>query len=210
MLDSLAALSSIIRWRRSIKPVDMDPSRQVDGTLLMKLLENANWAPTHGMTEPWRFNIYQGSGRHDLSQAMQRIYRATTPAAEFREEKLTKMSQNPLLAPVVMVLWMARGGGEKIPELEEIEAVACAVQNLHLSAAAANMAGYWSTPPLVYTKEFAEWLEIRPEDRCLGLFYLGWPRTDIPIAHGKRQPIADKVKWHGQPINPVPQPPLPQ
>jgi len=209
MPDSLAELSSIIRHRRSIKPVDMDPQRQVDGTLLSKLLENANWAPTHGMTEPWRFNIYQGPAKYDLSNAMQRIYRATTPAAEFREDKLMKMSQNPHLAPVVLVIWMARGGGAKIPELEEIEAVACAVQNLHLSAAAAGMAGYWSTPPLVYTKEFAEWLEIRPEDRCLGLFYLGWPRTDIPIAQGKRQYISDKLRWFGSPVNLIPERTIP-
>lgn len=209
MPDSLAELSAVIRHRRSIKPVDMDPIRQVDSTLLMKLLENANWAPTHGMTEPWRFNIYQGAARQDLSETMQRIYRATTPAAEFRQDKLTKMSQNPQLAPVVIVLWMARGGGEKIPELEEIEAVACAVQNLHLSASAAGMAGYWSTPPLVYSKEFADWLEIRPEDRCLGLFYLGWPRTDIPHAQGKRQYISDKLRWFGEPVNLVPEPPRP-
>jgi nitroreductase len=199
MQDTLAAISAAIRHRRSIKPMDMDPARGVDRALLLELLENANWAPTHGMTEPWRFNIYQGEARRDLSGTMQRIYRDTTPAAEFREEKLRKMSENPLLAPVVMALWMERRGGAKIPELEEIESTACAVLNLHLSASAAGLAAYWSTPPLVYTKEFAEWLSIRPEDRCLGLFYIGWPKPGMKWPESTRHPIAEKVRWLGEP-----------
>src|SRR5476651_506343 len=104
---SLDFLTRIIRHRRSIKPVDMDASRAVERSLLTELLENANWAPTHGLTEPWRFNVYQGTARQGLSETMQRIYRETTPEAEFREDKLRKMSENPLRAPVVIVVWMA-------------------------------------------------------------------------------------------------------
>jgi len=103
-------LSRIIRQRRSIKPVDMDPERGVDRSLLTEILENANWAPTHGLTEPWRFAICQGAARQELSETMQRIYRETTPAAEFREDKLRKMSENPLRSPVVIVVWMERRG----------------------------------------------------------------------------------------------------
>ncbi len=208
MLEKLAPLSDIIRHRRSIKPVDMDPTRNVDSTLLMQLLENANWAPTHGLTEPWRFNIYQGAGRAELSKTMQAIYRETTPPEEFREDKLRKMSENPLLAPVVIAIWMERHAG-KIPELEEIEAVACAVQNFHLSASAAGLAGYWSSPPLVSTPQFAEWLSIRPEDRCLGLFYLGWPSNRSPLPKSVRHPISEKIRWIGEPVPTVPQQTVP-
>jgi nitroreductase len=199
MQDKLAALSDIIRHRRSIKPVDMDPARTVDRVLLTELLENANWAPTHGLTEPWRFRVCQGAARQELSETMQRIYKETTPAGEFREDKLRKMSENPLRAPVVIVLWMARRGGAKIPELEEIEATACAMQNLHLSASAAGLAGYWSTPPLVYTPQFARWLSILPEDRCLGLFYLGWPKEGLQWPESLRHPMAEKIQWLGEP-----------
>jgi nitroreductase len=111
---------------------------------------------------------------------------------------MTKMSTNPLLASAVIAIGMARRGGTKIPDLEEIEATACAVQNLALSASAAGLAGYWSTPPLVYTRDFANWLGLGAEDRCLGLFYLGWPKEGFNMPHPVRQPAADKITWRGE------------
>lgn len=195
MPDSLLFhLTEIIRGRRSVKPFDMDGSRAVGRPLITTLLENANWAPTHGLTEPWRFHVFQDDSRRALSETMQRIYRETTPADEFREEKLKKMSQNPLMAPVVVAWCMERHAG-KIPEIEEIEAAACAAQNFLLSAHAAGLACYWSTPPLIYTRDFAGWLGIGAEDRCLGLFYLGWPRKDLEAPARSRQPVAEKVRW---------------
>ncbi len=189
-------ISSIIRSRRSIKPVDMDPDRAVERTLLMGLLEDANHAPTHGLTEPWRFHVFTGPSRGELAQSMARLYQETTPAQEFREEKMRKMSENPKLAGAVLAIGMARLGGAKVPELEEIEAVACAVQNLALSATAAGLGGYWSSPPLVYTRQFADWLGLGPEDRCLGLFYLGWPRQGFRLPEATRKPVEQKITWH--------------
>ncbi len=188
-------LSALIRHRRSIKPVDMDATRTVERALLTQVLEDATWAPTHGLTEPWKFVMHQGAARQRLAEAMQQIYRETTPANEFREDKMKKMGENPLLAAVVIACVMERRGGAKIPEVEEIEAVACALQNLMLSATAAGLGCYWSTPPLLGTKQFAEWLQIGAEDRCVGLIYLGWPRAGLNWPRSVRQPVESKTRW---------------
>jgi nitroreductase len=194
--DTPAIITEVIRSRRSIKPFDMDSTREVERALILELLENANHAPTHGLTEPWRFHIFTGEGRRTLAETMARLYRETTPEAEFREDKMRKMSENPLLAGAVIVLGMARRGGAKIPELEEIEAVACAVQNLALSVTSTGLAGYWSSPPLVYTRQFVDWLGLGAEDRCLGLFYLGWPKAGFTPPKATRKPVEEKITWH--------------
>jgi nitroreductase len=80
-------------------------------------------------------------------------------------------------------------------EVEEIEAVACALQNLQLSATAAGLGCYWSTPPLLGTKSFAEWLQIGADDRCVGLIYLGWPRAGLKWPQSVRQPVESKTRW---------------
>ncbi|MBE2284144.1 MAG: nitroreductase [Prosthecobacter sp.] len=188
-------LSALIRHRRSIKPVDLDSSRGVERALLMTILEDATWAPTHGLTEPWKFIVHQGAARQRLAETMQRVYQATTPANEFREDKMKKMGENPVLAPVVIACVMERRGGAKIPEIEEIEAVACALQNLQLSATAAGLGCYWSSPPILGTHEFAEWLQIGAEDRCVGLIYLGWPKSGLNWPRSVRQPVESKTVW---------------
>lgn len=174
----LAAANALIRRRRSIKPQAMD-QRPVDPRHLAAILENANWAPTHGMTEPWRFFVFTGAGRERLADFCQSLYRRLTPDDAFRQDKFDKLRTQPLLAPVVVAIAMKRQEIEKIPEIEEVEAVACSVHNMHLTASALGMAAFWSTPPLVYNDEMRQWLGLSdPRDKCLGLFYLGWPASD--------------------------------
>ena len=191
----LSTLSGIIRQRRSVKPALMDPDKPVDPALLDTLLENANWAPTHGLTEPWRFTVFTGSARQKLAGFLQGLYQVLTPAHAFKKEKLEKLGRNPLLAPVVLAICMQRGNNAKIPELEEVEAVACAVQNLHLSASAAGLGGFWSTPPILSSAEMRAFLGLGDKDACLGLFYLGWPKEGEPLPESRRSPVNDKVTW---------------
>ncbi len=197
MSEALATITEHITRRRSIKPVDMDPQRTVERDLLMALFQNANLAPTHGLTEPWRFTVFQGGARQELAETMQRIYKEITPENEFREDKMRKMAENPLLASAIITIGMARKGGDKIPEIEEVEAVACAVQNMHLTASAAGLAAYWSSPPLTGTRQFTEWLGLGEQDRCLGLFYVGWPKPGFNWPKPVRKPVDEKISWRG-------------
>ncbi|MEC9097042.1 MAG: nitroreductase family protein, partial [Planctomycetota bacterium] len=85
----------------------------------------------------------------------------------------------------------------KIPAEEEVMAVACAVQNLHLSAAAEGLGGFWSTAPVYDVPAVrAEFGFDGEEDRCLGIFYLGYPRHDWPERKkGAPQPVEEKIIW---------------
>lgn len=190
----LAAANALIRRRRTIKPADMS-LKSVSNLHLATLLENAQWAPTHGMTEPWRFFVFSGESRRRLADFLAETYRALTPAAEFRADKLEKLGSQPLQAPVVIAVGMKRHPGGKIPEIEEIEAVACAVHNMHLTASAIGLAAAWLTPPIVYSEEMRAWLGLDPGGKCLGLFYLGWPKAES-WPEAARGGLEDKIVFH--------------
>ncbi|MDB6138116.1 MAG: nitroreductase [Verrucomicrobiaceae bacterium] len=192
---TLDQVSELIRHRRSIKPAAMDPARPVDRQSLLTLLENATWAPSHGLTEPWRFRVYEGVAREALAETLQRLYREIIPAAEQREDKYTKLRDAVFQAPTVIACSMHRGNVDKIPVQEEIEAVACALQNLMLSATAIGLGSFWSSPTLLESSAFRDWLGLRPQDQCVGLMYLGWPKAGLAWPVSVRKPVADCVSW---------------
>ena len=194
-LPTLAQCNALIRSRRSLKPADMDPARPVPEDVLKTVLENATWAPTHGLTQPWRFRIFAGGARGGLAAKLQALYQSATPAAEFREDKFVKLGQNPLFAPVIIACSMHRDSSHKIAELEEVEAVACAVQNLMLSATAAGVGSFWSSPPVIGHPEFGQWLGLGVEDQCLGLIYLGYSKEGRQPAAPSRLPLEKVVTW---------------
>ena len=64
-----------------------------------------------------------------------------------------------------------------------------------LLASALGMAAFWSSPPICYSDEMRKWLGLDDErDKCLGFFYLGWPREDA-WPEGSRDDLIDKVVW---------------
>ena len=50
---SAAVLGDLIQRRRAIFPKSYLPNQPVSREIIEQLLENANWAPTHKLTEPW-------------------------------------------------------------------------------------------------------------------------------------------------------------
>jgi nitroreductase len=186
-------ISRQIRARRSVF-TEQFSGEEVHREEVELLLENAHWAPNHGKTEPWFFQVFSGEGRRRLGEAHAALYRQHTDPALFREETFDKLRQRPIDCSHVIVICMKRGENPKIPVIEEVEAVACAVQNLWLTASALGLAGYWSSGGMTYHPAFRDWLGLGPEDQCLGLFMLGRPKAAPP--EGKRRaPWQDKVRW---------------
>ncbi len=155
------------------------------------ILEAANWAPTHKLTEPWRFVILVGKARHRLSDFLREHYLAQTPKDLVLEKKLRKLQSNPIRSGAVVAICLHRDHDERVPEWEELAAVACAVQNLWLAATALGIGGYWSTPSAI--QDIGAFLELDTAEKCLGLFYLGY--FDQRDVHPNRTPWNDKIRW---------------
>ena len=184
-------LSELIQKRRSIYPKRY-VAQPVSKEIIEQLLENARWAPTHKLTEPWRFQVFHSEeSRQALGEYLWNYYREKTPAAEFSEEKMAKMRENPLRAGAVLAIIMQRDPEERLPEFEEIAAVAMAVQNMWLSCTVLGLGSYWSSPKAIL--EADAFLNLSAGQLCLGLFYLGW--HDMPDIEGKRSGMEEKTIW---------------
>lgn len=193
MRYNLSEINELIRNRRTIFPEQFS-ERKVHREQIEVMLNNAQWAPTHGNTQPWRFHIFMEEGLTTLSQFLGATYLKLTPEDQQYDAKLGKLIRRPLLASAVIAVSMKRQEEEKIMEIEEIEAVACAIQNMHLTCTAYGIGGFWSTPKLIYSSEMNEFLNLGDKDKCLGLFYVGYPAIEWPtITH--RKPIEYNTKW---------------
>ena len=193
MKYNLSEITEIIKNRRTIYP-QFYSSRKVHKEIIEHLLQNATWAPTHGMTQPWRFKVFTEESRKTLSDTLSMLYKQLTPTENFREDKFAKMQARPFQASAAIVAYMKRGDNPKIPEIEEISSVACAIQNLCLTATAYGIGSFWSTPKIIYTKEMNEFLKISDVDKCMGIIYLGYPNDEWP--KGQRKPIEYLTEWY--------------
>lgn len=187
---------SIFRTRRSLKPAAMDSAREVPRGVLTEILEDARWAPTHGLTQPWRFHVFTGAARARLGDGLQAVYDATTPAAARNEDKRAKLGLNPRLTPVCIAVAARVEPGGKIPEIEEIAATSCAVQNLMLSAHEKGLGTFWSTPPAAMSEDFARRLGLDATHRMLGVVYLGYAKAGAAVPESSREPAEARVVFH--------------
>ncbi|HEX4374195.1 MAG TPA: nitroreductase [Puia sp.] len=183
-------LNLLFQKRRSVFPEQYVAGKKIPDETVMQLLENANWAPSHKLTEPWRFVVFSGEGLKKLAEFQSSLYKETS-GEKFKQGRYEKLQTTPLLCSHIIALGMKRSGS--VPEIEEVEAVACAVENLFLSMTAYGLGGYWSTGGVTYIEEAKSFFGLNEQDKLLGFFYLGYVQT--PSVQGKRAPVSEKIIW---------------
>lgn len=122
------------------------------------------------------------------------MYKQLTPEEKFSSDKCDRLKSNVLKSSHVIVVCLQRQKSENIPEIEEVEAVACGVQNMALTATAYGICSFWGSGGVTYTQELKEFLGLTEKDRCLGYFYLGY--SENPATQSQRKSIQEKVAWH--------------
>lgn len=192
MIISPEQLNRLIQSRRSTKP-RLFNGNKIDDNVIWQILENAGWAPNHGLTQPWKYHVFSDSGLIKLAEFQAAWYQKITPPEKFKSDKYARMKTNVLNCSHVVVICMERQKSEQIPEIEEIEAVACSVQNMALTAAAYDICSFWGSGGVTYTAELKEFLGLGEKDRCLGYLYLGY--SDCPSTKSRRDSIKNKVIW---------------
>lgn len=169
--------------------------KSIDDSTIQQLLELADWAPTHGHTEPWRFVVYGGEKVKEFCNDHASLYKANTPEEKFMHATYDKLQRQGDLVSHIILVYMKRGNNPKIPVLEEIAAASCAVENVLLGASTLNVAVLWGSGGMTHHPAMKQYLNLAEEDVVLGILYLGY--TDDQVAKEGRRivPAADKITW---------------
>lgn len=165
--------TNLFQHRRAVYPIHYT-GELVDQSIIHEMLRNANQAPSHKRTYPWRFKVYSGESLAKLMDQLAVVYLELTDRDKVDVKKLEKFEARKTAVSHVITIGVEYHQYAEIPAFEEECAVACAVQNMWLTLAQyEDVGGYWSTGPLPLSPSFHRWLEMGEDERCLGLFYLG-------------------------------------
>ena len=133
-------------------------------------------APDHGRMRPWRFIVLQGNALRALGQAFEQAGVAGDPAAD--EAKRTRWREMPLRAPMIIVTVAQVKPNPKVPDWEQVAAVAAASQNIQLAAAELGFGVMWRTGDMTTAPAVKHHLGLASSDQIVGFLYLGTPEGD--------------------------------
>ena len=153
-------------------------------------------APDHGRLRPWRFVVIAETARvafADLAVAALKARQPDAPASEAE-----RMRGKLLAPPLIVALGVQIVPSPKVPEIEQVMAVAAAAMNMLNAAEALGYAGKWITGPNAYDPAIAEALGLRAPDRLAGFLYLG--TRGEPAGPVPRPVVAEHLAvWTGPP-----------
>ena len=190
MDTTFSTIANVIKSRRSVKAQAMNGNKIPNGHIAA-ILELANWAPTHAYTEPWRFVVYENPA--EFCQQHAELYKQNSMGDNFNPTVYNNLMHQGDKASHIIIAVMKRGDLAKIPPFEEIAAASCAIQNMLLSAAALNIASFWSTGGMAQKPVLKEFLGFGEDDLVMGILYFGYA-DEYPTGQRNTE-IEEKITW---------------
>lgn len=161
----------------------------IERQVVERLLEAGVRAPTHHLTQPWRFVVLAGDARKPLGDAW--------AAAEAHREP-EKVRIKPLRAPVIIVIIATpKAHLPKVQELEEHHAVGAAMQNILLAAHDMGLGAMLRTGKTAFYDEVREVLGVTEGEYVAGFIYLGRPAIEGDRPMTRRTPASELTEWRG-------------
>ena len=182
--------SDLIKNRRAIYPQQFGDT-DISENDIKEILQNANHAPSHKLTQPWFFKVYQNKSKLELADSMVNHYKLSgnLKNVSIKEKKITEKC---FQSNCIIVIFMNRDHAESIPEWEEVASTAMAVQNMWLTCVEKNIGCYWSTPS--YIQNMGDYFKLKQNQKCLGFFYMG-KFNHVEKTATERNDIFDKTEW---------------
>lgn len=179
-------VAETLRNRRTIRQFKSDP---VSYELLLELLNIANWAPNHGLREPWRFILYRNEARAEFTEAVMRAM-----SADERARLETQKRADYAKIPYHLVVAMKEDPRQKQWD-EDYGAVCCWIQSFQLAAWERGLGVVWKTNSFVYSPHFREAVGVLAGEKVVGVLHIGYPEL-VPEPR-PRSSAEDKLTVHG-------------
>ena len=165
-------LRGLAEARRTHKAFGPEP---VPRETLLELLALASLAPNHHLTQPWRFRVLGPEALAALQAAA-------------GEKEAAKLERAPTL-----VVASAALSGDLVSDEEDVCATAAAIMLVLLGATERGLASYWRTPAVLRTPEGREIVGLAPDERVVGVVYLGRSSSEPPLK--ERAPLEGCVEY---------------
>lgn len=161
-----------------------------DRAALERILAAGAHAPDHGKLAPWRFVVLGAKTRQQLGEAMAQGLLARDPHAD--AEQLQRERNKAGRAPCIIAVAARITQPHKVPEIEQVLAVAAATQNMFLAAHALGYGVMWKTGAAAYSATVQQLLGLHADDHIVALLYVG----SIAMPGNPRAPVlGERVQW---------------
>ena len=156
-----------------------------------QMIKLALRAPDHALLKPWRFQIYSGDSLIELGENFAKASQMADP--EMTKEKLEKIKNKPLRAPMLIIASVVIESHPKVPEIEQYLSAGASVQNLLIGAHLINIGAMWRTGSLCFNRHLMELLGYESNEFIVGFIYLG--HEDGEKRAPKHPELAKFVDW---------------
>jgi nitroreductase len=170
--------------RRTIHRYASEP---VPEAVIQRALLAAHHAPCHKLTWPWRFTLVGPTARAALAEIAVALKERSGPLPPAQRESV----RDKILTPPVLIVASQVVDDDPMRAREDYAAVACALQNLQLSAHADGYGAKWSTGAVTTDEATHEVLGITAPERIVGFVWLG---RAAQIPEIRRPPLHELVR----------------
>jgi nitroreductase len=176
-------LVDLLMRRRSVSPLRLDepgPSAEE----VRKLLTVATRVPDHGLLEPWRIILVQGTAREKLGARLAAAFLKANAHQEPASADLgIRKIKAVLCAPLVAIVVSRVDRSARIPEWEQVLSAGAVCMNLITAASALGYGSTWLTGWGAYDPAALQILGVRAEEKVAGIIPIGTasePQQDRP------------------------------
>ncbi|MBB1438213.1 NAD(P)H nitroreductase [Shewanella sp. SG41-4] len=141
------------------------------------ILDAAARVPDHGALTPWEFIIAVDDGLAKLAD----IFVDAAKKSGADEAFLTKVSNMPYRAPMVITVVAKTQTHDKVPVLEQHIAAGCATMAMQQAAFSIGLGAVWRTGDFAFDANVHQQLGLSEQDQIVGFLYVGMPAVKAPI-----------------------------